>query len=619
MTMEPIARQLMRIILGLAAVVLLAAAPANADAGLRGRQFEGLNEKGMVYFTALSPDGASLAGLHGDGRIDLWDAASGKRLKSIPSGKDMIDYSYVRSFIFSAKGGAIHLTYARELLTIDVATGTVKRRPLPDVTILAAHAAEDGTLKLAATDQQGKPAIVFGKVGGGSPPLALPVIEYGKYPHWGCPAFSGDGRIFAVGCPRDKVGADRGINPDTAPDPEKVSVYTDEREPSTIVAEGKVRSVALSHDGKRLAIGTQKSVEIWDTAAKHRVVSVPLPEPESVVTNIVLSRDGETIVYAVDMRSGFGATRHRLLLLEAVAGAAPVALETKMDSEFDTDIKSLHFSQGGTLIAHGSYIPKNISDYATSLAAFDLDPATVAKAADSASRAAAELAAKKQAEAAAAKAREDERQRKTAARQKAVADLDCETVKSLDAGLDAPRFKECLEGRRKKALAAFDCEQVKTLDKELTGPQHNTCLFEKLSKGGTARELYLAAVKLDADKERGRAKTLYATILERFPNDDLAIKAGERLAALADVEAIESSNAAVARSAEQAKAAAEAEGRANRDAIDRASRDAAYRQDREREKFCDGRHSCTGSCSSLSTFEARSHCYSQCSARYSGC
>lgn len=45
-----------------------------------------------------------------------------------------------------------------------------------------------------------------------------------------------------------------------------------------------------------------------------------------------------------------------------------------------------------------------------------------------------------------------------------------------------------------------------------------------------------ADAKLDAAKERGKARKLYNAIIVRFPNDDLAIEAAKRLTAIADVE-----------------------------------------------------------------------------------
>lgn len=142
---------------------------------------------------------------------------------------------------------------------------------------------------------------------------------------------------------------------------------------------------------------------------------------------------------------------------------------------------------------------------------------------------------------------------------------------------------------------------MKALDATLGGDSASGCVFDKLLKTGAAREMYLAAVKYEADKERSKAKRLYLTIMDRFPQDDLALKAGDRITALADVEAVESSNAA------------KAEGRANREALAQASRDAEA--DR-----CRGKGACNASCTSVAgDYSSWSYCKDQCASRFAGC
>ena len=167
--------------------------------------------------------------------------------------------------------------------------------------------------------------------------------------------------------------------------------------------------------------------------------------------------------------------------------------------------------------------------------------------------------------------------------------------------------------RRAAALAALSCDEAKALDARLGGDDATGCVFDKLLKTGAAREMYLAAVKFEADKERGKAKRLYLTIVDRFPQDDLALKAGDRITALADVEAVESSNAATERAAAAARATAEAEGRANREALAQAGRNAEA--DR-----CRGRGACNASCTSVAgDYNSYSYCKDQCASRFAGC
>lgn len=56
--------------------------------------------------------------------------------------------------------------------------------------------------------------------------------------------------------------------------------------------------------------------------------------------------------------------------------------------------------------------------------------------------------------------------------------------------------------------------------------------FDQLRTSGSARELFLAAAQYESQRNHSRAKALYSAIVERFANDDLALKAAERLAVL---------------------------------------------------------------------------------------
>ncbi len=58
------------------------------------------------------------------------------------------------------------------------------------------------------------------------------------------------------------------------------------------------------------------------------------------------------------------------------------------------------------------------------------------------------------------------------------------------------------------------------------------------------QSMYLAAIKYENNGERGRAKKIYLTIMDNFEKSPMALKAADRLAALSDVEAVESSNRA---------------------------------------------------------------------------
>lgn len=68
--------------------------------------------------------------------------------------------------------------------------------------------------------------------------------------------------------------------------------------------------------------------------------------------------------------------------------------------------------------------------------------------------------------------------------------------------------------------------------------------YENALRSKSPQQMYLAAVKYENDDERGRAKKIYLTIMDRFSSSPVAMKAADRLASLKDVEAVESAGAA---------------------------------------------------------------------------
>ena len=81
----------------------------------------------------------------------------------------------------------------------------------------------------------------------------------------------------------------------------------------------------------------------------------------------------------------------------------------------------------------------------------------------------------------------------------------------------------------------------------------------------------MAPAKLENEKARGKARDLYKALLNRFPDDDLAIDAAKRLTALGDAGAAEKAAAKAARAARQAKKARAAQQQSAREAASRAS------------------------------------------------
>lgn len=218
--------------------------------------------------------------------------------------------------------------------------------------------------------------------------------------------------------------------------------------------------------------------------------------------------------------------------------------------------------------------------------------------------------------------KEEERRRPTVEkRAAAIAAGRCDDAKALDAELgETAGHAQCLANvernakiaRRSTALDELRCDDVRSLDTEIgDGGRHQDCLLDAALKAPDARTMFLAAVKYEADKRRAQAKQVYLKLIDRFPKDDLAIKASERLTALGDVEAIEQSNAAAADKAARQQ-------QQTRDSIERAAADTQFRQQQEKTKFCDGRHACYDACDKMRG-APKDSCTSQCRSRYSAC
>lgn len=112
-----------------------------------------------------------------------------------------------------------------------------------------------------------------------------------------------------------------------------------------------------------------------------------------------------------------------------------------------------------------------------------------------------------------------------------------ESIALRDQNMQIIKVLEAQKNERKIAAADLECEKVKVFDEVLGADgQMDECLFNRQIKIGAARDLYLAAAKFDAANERAKARKLYQAIVDRFPNDDLALQSATRLTALADID-----------------------------------------------------------------------------------
>lgn len=168
--------------------------------------------------------------------------------------------------------------------------------------------------------------------------------------------------------------------------------------------------------------------------------------------------------------------------------------------------------------------------------------------------------------------------------------------KNARVAADALRCDEALALDRK--AQAMDAQVHNQSDKD-NGARVNYADCNREAQFARARNakdpqaIYLAASRYESDGERGRAKTLYRLIVDKFETSPIALKAADRLTRLADVEAVETSNSnatyQVQRSHEE-------------------TRQSNYQQ-------CINEYSaCQSRCDNLGTSSSRSSCRSGCTS-----
>lgn len=332
-----------------------------------------------------------------------------------------------------------------------------------------------------------------------------------------------------------------------------------------------VTALTFSPSGDRLAVASIAAVQIWPiNDAKGAVAMVPA----GAVERLSFSNDGRMLLAA-------GQKGSRVWFVDPAVTAAPEEPVAKA-----SPVKEIP----QTATAATSAMATDARDQAAATtpepASRAEDPKAAARASQELIRARAQALARtecevvkaldaqigdqgvhgacaekvEQAHRAAAEARrEAERVKHVAERKQALEALDCDRVKQLDADIGGAMLAETCTKRQeahqreaehtklaadhKAARADLKCDEAKALAARLgidDTRDQVACRFQLVLKTGSARDLYLTAAKHDADRDRGAAKQLYRAIVERFPQDDLAIKAAERMTVITDLEAAES-------------------------------------------------------------------------------
>jgi WD40 repeat protein len=310
-----------------------------------GHELLTLLEPGLAW-TALSPDGTTLAAGMGDGRALLWDSASGELLHTLaghaelpclawsPDGSRLFTTSWDgTAMVWDARSGA-------ELLALpDYGDQLYCPAFSPDGRRLAAGTG-DGKAKVwdAATGQEllsleGHTNLVFGvafspdgrRLATGSwdytvrlwdadtgEPLATLPHGSDVYP----PAFGPDGSRLAV----SEIGG-------------RVTIWDVAADPPVVVRTleghtGGVMPVAWSPDGTRLASGSfDNTVRLWDTASGQELLNLALHT--NSVTGVSFSPDGTRLASS----SVDGTVRFYTLRLEELVALAQERVTRSLTDE----------------------------------------------------------------------------------------------------------------------------------------------------------------------------------------------------------------------------------------------------------------------------------------------
>lgn len=150
---------------------------------------------------------------------------------------------------------------------------------------------------------------------------------------------------------------------------------------------------------------------------------------------------------------------------------------------------------------------------------------------------------------------------------------------------------------------------VESLDKRSRPSySHTTCLSDarvlQIQSINDPQLIYVRAARLESEGDRSTAERLYSYILDTFPSSQIAIKAADRITAIADVRAMLRSNQGREEALRESNREAEKRSAEMRDSIDRTNRDAgdrAYNQCKIEVDACydRGGKSCYRNCDSL--------------------
>jgi RNA polymerase sigma factor (sigma-70 family) len=280
----------------------------------------------------IAPDGTSviladLTDLFASPMIGFWDLQSGKKVRTLalPEPKEGIDQLVAQRFgaplCFSSDGKSLAVCYAQRFLIFDLATGQVRKTfgKTRNAVSSVAFAPDGKTLAIGTSD----PGLQVWDIATGQMVHAIQMDPANKeaYKTWvHAVAFSRDGKTLAAGCwdlivlvdpisgkelgrLQAPMGPVNGVafTPDgdalvSGSDDGKARVWdvASGKLRSTIDSRMTCRSMALSLDGKTVAMGSRSAVKLCDIATA-RDLFADYQGHSSSVLQLAFSPDGKSL------------------------------------------------------------------------------------------------------------------------------------------------------------------------------------------------------------------------------------------------------------------------------------------------------------------------------------